>query len=162
MILIENYQDYFIQEDGQVWSEARGGRMLKPATSTAGYQHIILHKEKSQRTMTIHRLVAKAFIPNPHNHPCVNHIDGDKSNNNVRNLEWCSYSENTLHAIELGLQAQGSKSTSSKLTDVQVLEIRQKYTPRQYTQTMLAKEYLVSPSVISKIIQRKTYKESTT
>lgn len=57
-----------------------------------------------QKNMTVHILVASAFIPNPFCKPCVNHIDGNKANNRVDNLEWVTYKENTQHAIRTGLR----------------------------------------------------------
>ena len=66
-----------------------------------GYRETYTNLRKNVR---IHRLVAEAFIPNPNNFPCVNHKDGNKSNNNVFNLEWCSHSYNEKHAYENGLK----------------------------------------------------------
>ena len=68
-----------------------------------GYGRVTLTKDKKVKRFLVHRLVAMAFIPNPYSKPCVNHIDGNKRNNNVNNLEWCSYRENTIHAIENNL-----------------------------------------------------------
>lgn len=68
-----------------------------------GYYRIGLNKNKNHKNFFIHRLVAEAFIPNPHNYTIVNHIDGNKQNNKVQNLEWCSQSHNILEAYRLKL-----------------------------------------------------------
>lgn len=82
----------------------RAGRVLKQAINTRGYPCVtIKYRDGSQKVMPVHRLVAMAYIPNPYNKPQVNHIDGNKKNNNYRNLEWCTPSENLKHAFRLGL-----------------------------------------------------------
>ncbi len=73
-------------------------RIIRPLTLKTGYKSVMLHKEGKTKRTTIHRLVALAFIPNPHNKRTVNHKDGVRTNNNVENLEWCTQSENILHA----------------------------------------------------------------
>lgn len=73
-------------------------RVLKNMINIHGYYYIHLRKEKRKHAKTIHRLVAEAFIDNKANLPVVNHIDGNKLNNSVQNLEWCTYSENSKHA----------------------------------------------------------------
>ena len=76
---------------------------LKQVKSNSGYFIIILAKDKECFPMPVHRIVAEAFIPNPFNYSQVNHIDGNKENNMVENLEWCSQSQNTIHAYAIGL-----------------------------------------------------------
>ena len=71
--------------------------VLKAFTCGSGYQEVILHLDGDRKPKLIHRLVAEAFIPNPHNKEEVNHKDGDKSNNNVDNLEWVTPNENHEH-----------------------------------------------------------------
>jgi hypothetical protein len=75
-----------------------------------GYCSFSLKKNKS---MLVHRAVAMAFLPNPENKPCVNHIDGNPSNNNLNNLEWCTYSENELHSIRV-LKKKPNKTALGK------------------------------------------------
>lgn len=79
--------------------------ILKPSTITKGYKGITLTKDKKRYPKKVHRLVAEAFIPNPNNKPQINHIDCNKSNNNINNLEWCTNSENQKHAFKNGLNS---------------------------------------------------------
>lgn len=78
-------------------------KYLLTETTKDNYQRVVLMKDGVKKRYQAHRLVAITFIPNPDNKLCINHIDGNKSNNNVLNLEWCTYSENTIHAIKTGL-----------------------------------------------------------
>lgn len=68
------------------------------------YFSVILYNKKNYKNFRIHRLVAQAFIPNPNNYPQVNHIDGNKLNNSVNNLEWCTQSHNMKEAYRIGLE----------------------------------------------------------
>lgn len=70
---------------------------------TKGYAGVTLSNGKTKVYPNIHRLVAQAFVPNPNNKPCVNHIDGNKQNNCVTNLEWVNWDENIKHAYTTGL-----------------------------------------------------------
>jgi hypothetical protein len=79
------------------------GKILSDCDNGTGYRIVGLKVDGKQKTFTIHRLVATAFIENLHNYDYVNHKDGDKTNNRVDNLEWCTASENMLHAVKLGL-----------------------------------------------------------
>jgi len=76
---------------------------LKKTIGTTGYYHVHLAVDKNHKNYRVHRLVAAAFIPNPENKPCINHIDGNKLNNHVSNLEWCTMKENSQHAVRIGL-----------------------------------------------------------
>ena len=82
----------------------RFGRILRPSLDGGGYKIIILYNSKTKKTAKIHRLVAETFHENKNNLYCVNHIDGNKLNNNVSNLEWCTSSDNQKHAYKLGLR----------------------------------------------------------
>ena len=84
-------------------------KLLKITYDIKGYARVWLYKNKTYFNERINRLVAKAFIPNPDNLPQVNHIDGDKTHNNINNLEWCTASENIRHAYRTGLLKKNKK-----------------------------------------------------
>lgn len=79
-------------------------RILSLTINSVGYKVTKLSKSKMSKTINVHRLVAETFIPNPNNYPCINHKDGDKTNNCIDNLEWCTYSHNNKEAFKLGLR----------------------------------------------------------
>lgn len=91
---IPEYEDYYIFTTGQVWSTKRN-KFLQPFI-TNKYLKVSLINNNGRKDKTIHRLVAEAFLPNPNNYDTINHIDENKMNNNVENLEWCSRRENIL------------------------------------------------------------------
>lgn len=79
--------------------------ILKKRLTDRGYNTAVVYNDGKQKVFKVHRLVAIEFIPNPENKPCVNHIDGNKENNIVSNLEWCTHSENIKHAFKIGLNS---------------------------------------------------------
>lgn len=90
----------------------RKGRMLKLAKDKYGYLKVDISKNGKRKQYSIHRLVAQAFIDNPDNLPCINHKDENPSNNNVDNLEWCSYQYNTNYGT--GIQRRADKMINGK------------------------------------------------
>ena len=98
---IEGFENYKINEDGEIVHKLTN-HTLKHSINEKGYHKVCLRKgDKSYKT-GVHRLVAKAFIPNPNNYREVNHIDENKDNNNYKNLEWCNREQNISHSIKSG------------------------------------------------------------
>lgn len=94
--------NYMINNYGQVWHKEHL-KLKSTYLNDSGYPCCSLTINGKDYTVTIHRLVVMTFIPNPENKPCVNHINGNKENNSVKNLEWVTHKENTKHAIDTGL-----------------------------------------------------------
>lgn len=98
---------YSVNKIGQVFSKVRG--LLGTDKSRTGYLRVALSKNGKTKRFLVHRLVAIAYIPNPENKKQVNHKDGNKQNNAVENLEWCTISENAQHAFATGLRFSTDK-----------------------------------------------------
>ena len=116
-----NLSNYCITKDGEVYS-LLSSKFLKKAkgniTSGGEYYRVnLINDDGKQVTKKIHRLVAEAYIPNTDNLPQVNHIDGNKLNNSVKNLEWCSPKTNSIHAMENNLRDPRNRNSKIKLAD---------------------------------------------
>lgn len=111
---------YTVNTEGQIYS-FKSNRFLKCGTSTTGHKFVYLRKDGKAKMFQVHRLVAKAFIPNPKNLPVVHHIDENPQNNSVENLKWCTQKENVQYCIASGKFGKmpwgtpGKKSTISQV-----------------------------------------------
>ena len=95
-------KNYLVFEDGRIYSK-RFKKFLTPKKNHDGYLRVQIWENNKCHFVSWHRIIAQTFIPNPDNKPFINHKDGNKQNNSVENLEWCTQKENIKHAWETGL-----------------------------------------------------------
>jgi len=128
---------------------------LTHSLSSNGYLIVSLYRKAKK----LHRLLAKAFIQNPNSYPVINHIDGNKLNNELDNLEWCTYSHNLQHAYDNKLRVttlgkcSGVKHGRSNFTKDDILNIRDS----KLSQKEIAIKYNCHPSIIQRIVTNKSY-----
>lgn len=157
---------YEVSSDGLVFSLDRSvtcgtGRFMKPgrpltaSVNSRGYLCVSLSKDGRKKTFSVHRIVAQAFLPNPLGLREVNHIDGNRTNPQVANLEWCTATENRLHAYHVSRSF--TMPPRGKLDYETAERIRAEH-PVAGTQA-LAMRYRVDPSAIRNIVRRATYRE---
>ena len=106
-VVIDKYPNYQISPKGVIKNRLTG-KFLKQFTDNNGYFMVGLSRESRSYKHRVHRLLALNLIPNPQNLPAVNHKDGNKQNNELSNLEWCSHKENAAHAVRNGLRTYNS------------------------------------------------------
>ena len=166
--------EYFITKDGRVWSNNRknGIERFMKQYEMDGYLNVGLYKDGKQKKFRVHRLVAQAFITNLENKPYINHIDGDRKNNCVSNLEWCTQRENVIHAIHTLNKWSNTDSQRKiaskccilkrKLTMDEAREVRHLHFDTGYTISELSNMYGLSETGIKRILYNKSYREEGT
>lgn len=132
-------------------------KVLSPRLKHNGYNQVVLQKDGQRVDVSIHRLVGIAFIPNPENKHQINHKNGIKTDNRVENLEWCTGSENIVHADKTGLRImpKGQCNSMAKLSESDVVEIRSY--DSLISDLFISKKFQVSRQTINSIRNKKTW-----
>lgn len=157
---IEGYDDYRITDKGRVLSFHKGGPCeLKQQESSNGYLRVCLYRDGKGRWHRVHRLVLEAFEgPCPKGHQ-TRHLNGDKQDNRLENLQWGTRKQNMEDRRKHGKVCEkGESNNNSKISEQDVREIRAQWDSGGTTQTALAEKYGVTVSSIHLIVHRKTWK----
>jgi len=150
--------NYFVSNMGRLLTTSQFGAkgriaVMQPSLDGSGYLRTVV----GGKTTKMHRLVAQTWIENPEGKPEVNHIDNNRANNQITNLEWVTHRENVMHSHRQGRAAnkQGENCGTHKLKEAQVIEIRKLKEKMTYLQ--LAEKYSVSYAAIWDIVNRRTW-----
>ena len=156
LIRIKEHPHYFAHSEGLIWSQ-RSQKFIKPVVHRDGYHRLSICEEGSQLSRSIHRLVAIAHIPNPENKREINHKNGDKADNRVENLEWCTRAENMQHARDNGFRTnlpKGEAHHKAKINEEIVRAIR----ASTETGKVLGDRYGLNRNTVNGIKRGKTWK----
>ena len=154
---------YMVSNYGRVKSfYGIGEKLLTPSVNKGGYAFVVLTDiNKVRKSLKVHTLVARAFLPNPENKPVVHHRDSNRINNRVENLEWVTYRENTAYASQKGSydKKRGCDSPFAKLTEKDVRYIREHYRSRshEFGSNALARKFKVNKNTILNVVGHITY-----
>lgn len=161
--MAENWKDipgyegiYKVSDKGNVHSSYGKGRTLRQRDNGNGYLKVELWGSGKRKNIFVHRLVLLAFV-GPSSLQ-VNHKDGNKTNNRLSNLEYCTRRQNIKHASDIGLLPSGERHGNSKLTKEKVRKMRHEWADGQYTKEELAEKYGVTPTHVGDIIVRKWWR----
>jgi hypothetical protein len=153
---IDGFGKYKISKDGKVYSKI-SNKILKSRTNKYGYlMHNLISDSLKVKTISVHRLVALNYLENPNNYKEVNHIDGDKKNNVISNLEWCNRKQNINHAIKMGLLNVGEKNPNNKLKIETVKIIRDLYSKNKKIY-QISNILNIKYSTVYSIVNKKTW-----
>ena len=151
--------NYIVTTNGEVYSTSGGKRRrLKPSIDEAGYYIVGLRIDGKRISLGVHRLVASTFIKNPKNKEEVNHKNGDKSKNDIFNLEWSTRSENMTHSYETGLHRKGENNVNAVYTETQIRRVCELLEDNIKTRNEIVSETGVSWYTIYNIIKGKKWK----
>jgi len=156
MKAIVGFDKYLVTESGEVIN-SRTGRVLKFDINSCGYRRVTLSQDSKVERFFVHRLVALHYLPNPSKSGVVNHKNGNKLDNNMENLEWCTPSENRLHAFAVGLCKGGEDHHNAKITVKDVIKVCELIQEGQGRGDVLRQVPVVSKATFDDIRRRKTW-----
>ena len=158
-VAIDGWEDYEVSDLGRV-RNVRRGKIKSQAVYWNGYRYVCLHGNGIHKNKKVHRLVALAFIPMIEGKNYVNHIDFDKDNNCVDNLEWVTAGENLKHSEDAGrlIRFNSDNNPKVKITRQVADKIRLEYSTGVMNQPQLAMVYGVSDGHINNIIRNRVWK----
>lgn len=155
---IKNYDSYKISNKGRIYS-LHSNKIISFCLNKCGYPYVTLWKNNKRKRFNIHSLVARYFLENKQRYNEINHIDGNKLNNDVINLEWCSRGENIQHAYDNGLRKipKGEINANSKLKEIDVKAII-KMLKNNISVSKISEQYNVTWQCINNIKSNKSWK----
>lgn len=154
---VPGFDLYLCSTDGFVKNKKRN-RLLKPSEDKNGYLRVVLVANKKKKNIAVHRVVGMTFIKNPQNKPQINHIDGNKKNNTVQNLEWVTNEENRAHAFRTGLACfKGEKNPNAKINTRTVKHIRKLFATGKWNKCQLARMFSISRTMVRFIVENKNW-----
>lgn len=151
---IPGFENYKVSNLGRIYSTKRRTCLKVKKLGNNGYYQVRLYKDGEYRYKNLHRLIAETFIPNPKNLRTVNHINGNKLDNRVSNLEWADDCTQQHHACLLGLK----KTTQHILTEEEILDVYKRYFENHESMGSIARLYGTRKQQIAKLVKGQRHK----
>lgn len=155
MTELKNFPNYFVTKKGLVFS-LKSNRFLKPRPLPTGYLRVSIGSPP--KDFYIHRLIAQTFLRKPKGKNFVNHKNGDKRDNRVRNIQWVTCKENSIHMVDILRKGFGDLRPNAKMTNTQVKEIKNRLKLKERP-AHLAKGFNVSRKAICNIKHGKSWRK---
>lgn len=152
---------YVVSTEGVIYN-TETNKPLIPETTNRGYQRVLIYYNGKRKHYAVHRLVAETYLPNPKQYPEVNHKNGDKTNNTVYNLEWCTASYNVRHSYDTGLNYAGEKNSNASMSNEVAQKIAQCLAENKLTITEISNLTDVSRRAIRHILKGENWRRVVT
>ena len=166
-LAVPGYEGFYeVSDHGRVRSFHNFGhelkrepKMMNPTKERYGYLQLTLCKNAVHEQIKVHQIVARAFMPQEQSGMQIDHINGDKTDNRLVNLEWVTPKENTIRSVATGLKPAGERHVMHKLTQAEVNKIRRLYKTGDYSHRKLGKMFGISHCVAGKIIRNEMWRD---